>query len=254
MGSKVPISSEPEIVVLSRNKLLLLDPANSVKHEDVVKYMIGEQVGIIGSIIKGVKWKTKYYEVDFDIYVDSYNELQEWVKEFKSDEYTDLREILAGIILLFDNSTSIDVFNNMIESLKLQNERILVACNISDKNIEEDQLEALNNKLLGSGITVVNWSEEGVNSYGEKIGKDRMRELLDIHKWDDISLCSNNNTGVEQALPESLQCDESMPLESVISKMKEARERYIQMGDKEAAEDYALALSQELTEILLPSE
>ncbi|AEY97932.1 FAFR248Cp [Eremothecium gossypii FDAG1] len=240
------VEQAPSVSVLPRNKILILGPAGKAYQAEVIRDLFNIEASESDRIVRDVKWSNKYYEVDLDLYIDSYESLQTWGAEFCSDECADLRDVVAGIFLVFEETADAETFQQLIEDCHFTDERVLVACDLSSA----EHPASLERALEVHDVALVRWRERGTNELGEQQGRDRVRELLDIHPWSERMLRMHASTAAALAELDPLQAD--IPLDSVVTRIKQARERYLEITDVHAADEYAARIAHELTEQLLP--
>lgn len=217
-----------------------------------------------GIIVKS-QIATKYYSTEVNILVDEYpakrNEkmdnttkllgLKDWTKEFISEEYHELREVLDGIIFTIDlDNTDLDYLKKTFEYLSEikesldvndhQWEGFLVVAGITETDDEFDDIEDL---VLDHGYEYLNMRKSGRNEYMERIGKDRLEEILESHEWRNISTEPNNryeinklnkaNEMIQGLLPDKEADRKNTDLEDVLLKIQSMRNHaYNLQGDK----------------------
>lgn len=179
-----------------------------------------------GLIIK-TSLTTKYYSIKLNILVDEFSEakgdsgitssyqrkledLKQWQQEFISEEYEELREVLDGIIFTFslehDSAEFISQAMEILSSIKLALESdgegdwpgfmaVVATSSIEagDSIVSQDVLDDLEDIVILNGFEFVNFMEEGMNEYREKIGRDRVIELLETHEWSNMELKKSND-------------------------------------------------------------
>ncbi|AMD22676.1 HHL094Wp [Eremothecium sinecaudum] len=236
---------------VNRNKLLILSPEDSQLCDDVVKYLFGDVTDTTNSIIRNKVWETKYYSVSLDIYLGDFVSLKNWCDEFMADECAELRDALAGIVLLVDDLSNLELFAAMVDSAKFKDGKLLVVCNIGSDTLTEDDVERQNANMLGTGITFLNWHNEGKNSFGEAIGRSQLKELFDVHQWDthdfQLKKVSSSDTADQSKF-------DPASMGNIVTQLKQARERYLEITDAKDAEEYANGLAWDITEKLVGNE
>ncbi|AGO13385.1 AaceriAFR248Cp [[Ashbya] aceris (nom. inval.)] len=240
------VEEAPPVSVLPRNKILILGPAGKDYQVQVIRDLFNIEASADDRILRKIKWSNKYYELDVDLYIDTYESLKTWGAEFCSEECADVRDVLAGILLVFDETTDAETFGQLVEDCQFTDEKVLVACDLSSTELAP----SLERALEVHDVALVSWRERGTNELGEQQGRDRVRELLDIHPWSECGLRMHAPTAAALAELDPLQAD--TPLDSVVTRIKQARERYLEITDVQAADEYATRIAHELTEQLLP--
>lgn len=145
------------------------------------------------SILKDLRWRTRYYECSFDLYIDEFEDFEEWLTEFNLQEFDELREALAGIIVVADydpehqgNDKILQKFANCLGQSSFN-----VWCNTRVIS-QEKGLDA--NRILHEENTEAEMVEiqcdKDINEYGEKLGLERLKEIIDIHEWHGVLMPS----------------------------------------------------------------
>ncbi|EDO15375.1 hypothetical protein Kpol_460p10 [Vanderwaltozyma polyspora DSM 70294] len=205
------------------------------------------------NIIKGLTWSTKYYEVRYDLYVDTFDDFEEWCKDLISSEYDDLREVLSGIIVIDSYTMEKDKIdqNKLLGQLgSVLQDKFFVFMN-TNKDISQDVIDELNddNSMQltsdsGNSVEIINYhnvSNLKLNQYNEKIGFERVREIIDTCEWS-----GGHRVQTVEAKADSTDVD----LESVFNRLKEARLKYLEIEDEDEREQFALEISNEFAEFL----
>lgn len=222
-----------------KNKILIVLPSDSdLDHKAIVFKLFGIKVGEDDRIVKNLVWKTKYYEVCFDLYIDEYVKWQLWFREFSSEEFSDLRNVLAGLVVVNQYSPDFHPISCGLE------EAFVVWIN-TDSKVSQDALDEVNDQLLAqyqeTTVEVLNLhAKETTNNYGEKISCERFRELIDTCRWKNcqMKLQANQDSATSS----------DVPLELVIHKMQQARIRHQNLDlDEQEAMQIAEEVANELT-------
>ncbi|CCD23653.1 Irc6p NDAI_0B06220 [Naumovozyma dairenensis CBS 421] len=263
---------------LPRNKIIITFGKNSKLHSSKSQ-LISEIFGssnlmlnkyhedTIDNIIKNVKWKTKYYEVTIDLFIDQYDDLLEWIDEYTSDSMIDLRNVVAGIIVIDDRpmpQQDLMIYKRLNDCVSTTNS-FLIFANTSDyvvndsidelyQTLMEYELTSVEVVSLNSCLVLSDQRGEETNEFGETVGIKRIRELIDVHNWDSSCNIQRPETGTSfdgllaAPLPEDPGKD--VDLENIIQKLKQAKLHYQTISDKSDADAYAEELSQELARYL----
>lgn len=200
------------------------------------------------TIVKGQTWENKYYRTSFDLYIDSFTSLPEWIKDFVTPECEPLRNVIAGIILITD-SKSInpqEVLQRLVGFMHPNTFIVLVNIN---EEVEQDEIDELNetwNNGSTNVIEFVNWTKSRAtishNEYGERLGLDRVREIIDTHDWLGCEL-QPIVTRVEEPAYD-------MPLEQLITNLQNARLKFKSMRKSDEADVFANETANELSKYL----
>mmetsp|Transcript_5450 Transcript_5450/g.6344 ORF Transcript_5450/g.6344 Transcript_5450/m.6344 type:complete len:284 (+) Transcript_5450:31-882(+) len=219
---------------------------------------------------------TKYYSLRLNLLVDEYpqqrnslecnseeeeeeeakiNALKIWREEFLSDSYQELRQAIDGLIFCI----RIDQ-----DSLKYIEESLAVFSDIRDKLIE-DRGDGLFSVVVGDsntrkineevedlvtpfGFEYVNLFEQGQDEFRDKIGLDRLLEIIETNEWSQMDLKKGkdhaynekkrNDMGyMTQGLLDDQVGEETkskqIDLEDVLMKVQEAKKNAKDMEDEQ---------------------
>lgn len=229
-----------EQIKLAPNKVLVvMATKNDNVKDNILKKIFKVEAG--NSIYKSLTWKNKYYSVDYDLYVDDCESLIQWLDEVNSDEYTELRELLTGIIMIQDFAQDDKKFNaNLKELIDNCPQDIVVAgihigkpVDVVKKNIDYS-VSNLNFELCNVNDTI--------GEDNEKTGLDRVIEIMDTHSWPGCNMKLSQQEDHQQSRKEA-------DLEHLIHKLQEAKLHYEHLvRDADADQDEALDYAQQIAE------
>lgn len=204
-------------------------------------------------IIKNLIWETKYYQVGYDLYIDSYESLEEWLDELLEEDFDMLRSVLSTIIIIdkYDDDKNVHL-TMLLKRLAAHGDENLahIFCNTS-KTTTQERIDDINNQLVTSDggpsiefVNIFNETNQDTNEYGEKIGLPRIAEIIDTLEW--IG-CERDilKQGTSSILPVSDIQPESN-LESIMTKLREAKLKYQNTKDNDDAESIAQEVANEL--------
>lgn len=154
-------------------------------------------------------------------------QLRGWFMEFTSSECKELREVLDGFIFTVDlDTTSQEYFLQMVQILneikqvfeEEENEEVfMVVVGVSKEIREYVEYEDM---VIQNGLEFIYFNEGGENEYKDKIGKDRLIEILETHEWKNMEDCGSK--------------DEDEYKRNRVEKLSEMTERLIKdEGDEE---------------------
>lgn len=233
--------SSPE---LPKNKILVtFGNSDNNYQRELVSQLFGIKINDGDRIVKNLVWKTKYYGVEYDLYIDDYDDFSSWFQEFTGEEFAVLREALAGLVVVdpYDPATQLN-------TLGLQ-DTFVVWIN-TDSKIDQEQVDEINDQLLqieDDTIELVNLhSNKDTNEYGEKIGVPRFKEIVDTCPWKNCNM-DYLTTPSNFANPANPQ----ISLESLVQRMQHARLKH---ADSEMDNDEAMQIAQEIAEELMGRE
>ncbi|EMR10323.1 hypothetical protein PNEG_01579 [Pneumocystis murina B123] len=152
-------------------------------------------------IIHQIEFETKYYKKTVDIWIDEfqYEEIELWIKQYLSDEASQVREVLGAIIIVF-RETKGPKFNEYVIKQVKEVKRIIEACGplwdgvllaikVPEKNISDTNLtkyiddKALSDACFNEGFEYVDLEYQSTNE--SKEGIERVREALEAYVWDE---------------------------------------------------------------------
>lgn len=146
------------------------------------------------NIVKNLWWSTRYYKCSFDLYVDEFEGPEEWLAELGSQEFDELREVLAGVIVVTDYDSQDPSNDILLQKFAVCGGKGTFNVWYNTKaNNEPKSLDA-NRKLRkeNTEAEMVDWHcDREVNEFGEKLGLARLKEIIDIHEWDHIAAPSS---------------------------------------------------------------
>ncbi|KAL3234971.1 hypothetical protein RNJ44_02759 [Nakaseomyces bracarensis] len=224
------------------NKVLIVMSGvdKSDKHKilnDIFQVESGE------SIYKNLTWETKYYRVDYDLYVDECEDILEWLKEISSDEYTELRELLTSIIVVRDFAVKED--DELEEQLKellkeCPQEPLLAGIHIGEPiDITRRNVDY---SLRDLSLEICDINDTSKSENNELMGLKRVVEIIDTHSWPDCAMILDTDIQPSSSNKEA-------DLEHLIHKLQEAKLHYEHLvRDADADQDEALEYAQQIAE------
>ncbi|KAI3403167.2 IRC6 [Candida oxycetoniae] len=173
-----------------------------------------------GTIAHTTPFLTKYYKVLLSILVDEFpakracgklndeeklKEFEKWATEFTSEGMKELRETLVGLLFTVNiNDDGLeylkealrifaDIKNKFIEEFMWEDGFCAVLGSVpqGDKIERESAVEEIEDLVISHGLEFINMEESGVNAYKEKLGKDRLVELIECHEWSNAEYFEN---------------------------------------------------------------
>lgn len=225
-----------------KNKILVLFQGDDeLDQNGLISQLFNAEIGQGDRILKDLVWKTKYYEVCYDLYIDQYVDWNEWLREFTDEEYADLREVLAGLVV-------VSKYNPELELSSCGLKDAFVIWVNYDSTVGQNALDEVNDALLVQNqevtVEVVNLHcEKATNDYSEKIGLERFKEIVDTCGWKNCCMRLQKHNA---AVPNS-----ELSLEQVMQKMQHARLRH-QSSDLDDHE--AMQIAEELANELVKGE
>lgn len=156
---------------------------------------------------------TKYYSLKLNLLVDEYpqqrcnsdrgleeeeekiNALKLWLNEFLSDDFQELREAIDGLIFCFriDQDSlkyieeCLNVFSDIRDKLNEDKGDGLFSVVVGDSNATKIN-EDVEDLVIPFGFEYVNLFEKGEDEFRDKIGQDRLLEIIETHEWSQMDL------------------------------------------------------------------
>ncbi|CDO91709.1 unnamed protein product [Kluyveromyces dobzhanskii CBS 2104] len=229
-------------------KVLLLFPESLKIHNRVafLSTVFQEQYDEKESIVRDVRWRTKYYDIKFDIYVDTYDAFEEWAVNFAADECKELRDVLSGMIFVFEDKNHepvIDCIKGIIdETFEDFTNKFFIGCLFNESTIIEDDLYELNNDLIIQNLEIVNWFDKAGPSM-DRVGSERIKEIIDVHPWP----CNAQTIKSSQEHVDSKSND----LGSFIAKLEKAKQKYQTINNNTEAEEFLESMIEELSDMIV---
>ncbi|KAL6451749.1 IRC6 Increased recombination centers protein 6 [Candida maltosa Xu316] len=250
------------------NHILILGSPNSGKlriaklilHEDDSIPEVREDETHSGIIVK-TSVVTKYYSSKLNILIDEYPEnrstefkdeeeeklsqLKQWYTEFKSPEFAELREVLDGIVLTFnlvsDSLTFIEQALNVVEDIRsvfTDDESqwdgfLLIVGSVPEGKESVIDKEDVEDLVISHGFEFAYLNEAGVDEYKEKLGSDRIVEVMQSHEWSHMDLVKSK--------PEDYEKSKTSKIESMKRSLLEEKK---EMGLDEIFDKLTLAKDQ----------
>ncbi|SCU88105.1 LANO_0D01112g1_1 [Lachancea nothofagi CBS 11611] len=229
-----------------RNKILVAFSHEVANKDDILSKVFSSNVSAGSQIYRDVKWSTKYYSVLFDVYIDIFDDLSEWLSEFCSSDYHELQQVLAGFIVVMPCKEKDDVRKILqLEQCK-DFEGSFAAILATKVSFSNEMLCLLEEELVVKGIEMTVDQEIAGSGFEKFCGVERIREMIDTYEWPVDMVQLNHNTVAKEpplTVPE-------IPLEEVLSKLHEARAKYLGMDSSAEGEKFAKDVAEELGKYL----
>lgn len=226
-----------------------------------------------GIIIK-TDLNTKYYQSKLSIMIDEFpsdrsstteqkklDQLNVWCDEFKAEECKELRDVLDGFIFTINLEKDslvcierqVEMIYNLKETLVEMDETFsdifFIVVGVSEQKVDYLVFEDI---VIQYGLEFVYFNESGTNEYKEKMGKDRIIEVLESHEWkntEDIpntTYDSSKRNKINGDLTQSLLADETpeslsddVDLAHVMNKLRLAKDQIKDFETKEEKDKFA---------------
>lgn len=245
---------------LPKNKILVAFDKHEDKHlyykSCVLSTVFDENItdtNIEERIFKNLIWKNKYYNITYDLYIDEFESLDEWLSELHKQEYDELREVLSGIIIVSDYQFQLQEGPEILRKINECNgkDSFLIWCNIKE-DAEQEDADRINTLLIEEQLNtaiveISNWHcKRDVNEFDEKLGVPRIKEIIDTHQWKDCdSVMELHKKPATLPNVQFEKEDLGDNLEVLLKKLQEARLRY---QNQEKNNENAIKISSEIAE------
>ncbi|CDK29877.1 unnamed protein product [Kuraishia capsulata CBS 1993] len=218
-----------------------------------------------GSVHKAIGLVTKYYSSEIDIWTDAYEKgsFDQWANEFLSEEAKPMRESLNGIIFTFDFEEELGEIDQVIGHLERITESLDELSGEEDYNgwsgfkaavvsgiPEQSEFEGyddLEYRFQLAGFELVNYACSARNEFGEKVGKERLREIFETCEWTQMESGSKDDS--EEVSGEDIG-QKPEDLDKVFQMALAARTQAAQVTNKEEKEKLVNAKLTEIMNIL----
>ena len=235
---------------MTRDKVLVL--FNNIEDFNLKQSIIKQIFGVdySSTILKGLYWKTKYYEVPYDIYIDNCQDLAEWLEDFSDSSCDELREVLGGVIIIDHKNRSPNP--DLIQQLErlcnhiLTEDTFCVFFNHNEElsDFELESFEDITVELAANGRVVPEIVCLRSPNEGDRAGIDRVKEIMDIHPWDALKYISETDTTQARNDPGTTNLGTLM---EYLDEAKSQVQRLREAGDTKAAEQLARETANKFT-------
>lgn len=216
---------------------------------------------------------TKYFTSQVKLLVDEYPEsrtdslndfsklLEHWHSEFSHDDMADLRNAIDGVIFTVNMKRASQILKELDLLLQVKNslqdqEPFVVVLGSSDGAIDQAQVTDLEDGAIERGIEFINLEESGENEFGDKIGKDRLREVFEAHDWSNMEVSSSTKKKFETNQYEKLsgmgqglldETNEPLDLQVLVGKLQAEKQKVTKLSDKEKREHIEALVDEYMT-------
>lgn len=202
---------------------------------------------------------TKYYTANLNLLIEEFpNErddlkqpleelLKETYEELLSENLSDFVEVFQGVIFTLDAATTssatrtkvLDIFTK-IKELFIDHEAFFVVVQ-PESEIKKEDVDEFEDEVILSGFEFVNFSEDGKNEYMDKLGRDRLREILESHEWAATEPMSKERyetfkKRLAETLTQNLLTDDQVSLDDILLKLLLDKQKVLGMKPEERKE------------------
>ena len=236
---------------MTRDKILIVCDNRSLIN-DRLETLFKRSLPIDQNIIRSVQWRNKYYDVEFDVYIDEIDtSLQDWIMEFNSEQCDALREVLAGVIFILPFNSE-GTLNTIASKLRRNNNNKSEE-DRAEKDDDEDFFivccDTVSNErypywddFTKIEVTTFTTSQER-NKNGEYEGIKRVGEIIDVYPWSHLQL---KKKPLLSGAAQNQDLKDNIDMQGVISKLKLAKLEYSKNKD----ESLALKTSEEIAKLI----
>ncbi|RKP32783.1 hypothetical protein METBISCDRAFT_25356 [Metschnikowia bicuspidata] len=187
--------------------------------------------------------ETKYFKAMINLLIEEYPETRDvspteqnlaaFVDEIGKPEYQDLRDDLDGILFTIDLNTAADTQRLRLKQFEriralFGDQELFYAVVGNAQKLAAKTVERLEDEIMQSGFEFVDTNASGINEFREKLGPDRLVEILESHEWTDI----DSGPAAASLLPEdvarmaeSLLAEGQVSFDELLVKIRAERER-----------------------------
>jgi len=260
-----------------KDRLLIIGPPKSGKLT-LIKSLFGSLPSNIpmdephSGLVHRVELSTKYFTTGIDLWIDEVNAIdnfKEWCDEFTSDEAREVRDVINGVVLCFKYDVGldgiemmIDCLNKLVEKFKNDNHQcdevegegewngMVIAVGFGD--VDEDfKLQCEDLFLVQGGIEMCHFHDSGKNEFGEIVGKERIRQIIECHDWeieefkDDVVIKATEDDDKDAKMVNLLN-DEHIDLNKILEKLNTAKSEISKLSSDDAKRQYAQKIINDL--------
>lgn len=230
-----------------RDKILIVFiDTNPTDKDDIIHQIFeqplqGKDFAKDDSIVKNLIWSTKYYTTEFDLYIDQCDSIEKWISDFIDPMCDLLRSALSGLIIV-DN---IPKDTSFIPKSFVDQESFLIWCH-TNNNMQQHEIDDLNIEMATSQsqiefVQLDNTTDK--NEYNDKIGMERIKEIIDTHEW-----THSTRTNIPADNKISIPSDN---LESLLTHLQQAKSHYDSLEtDSMDAEEFANEIAKQISDKL----
>ncbi|WPG99509.1 Hypothetical protein R9X50_00232400 [Acrodontium crateriforme] len=144
--------------------------------------------------------QTAYYKAKVPIWIDDLIDVDKWSDEFRKYEAKEVVTAVGAWVYCFSVPNNGSVSKEVENTLKAihgvvehhtgyVSDTLLVAVAVAQGKDSMSAASSLNNDdwedaCSQYGFEFINYQAQGVNEFGERLGRDRLRETLEANEWD----------------------------------------------------------------------
>lgn len=231
-----------------RDKVLIVFSNKVFNREEILFEVFGVEDNAGKQVHRGVDWTTKYYTVTIDVYVDSFSNLEDWTNEFCDPDFDELRDVIAGWIIVLPFSGNIEEETKALSRLvnNATSEDFFTAILATELNVGENERAFLEYNVLAGAVELVHNELDSDGELKEVNGVDRVKEIIDTCDWHPRLLRTahlESETDMESACT-------GISLAQIMGSLREARTKYMAMDPGLDREEFANEMANELSKLL----
>ncbi|KAI5240131.1 hypothetical protein E4T43_06260 [Aureobasidium subglaciale] len=155
--------------------------------------------------------KTAYYTAAIPIWIDEIGDVEAWTAEFLKPEAQEVVQALGGWIYCFNNGKKEDgdevtIPAEVEKTIKAVSDVVERACgmmwdgtrlaiDLTPSNKDKATV-VVEEQCLDLGFEYIHVDAEGKNEYGEKLGLERAREVLEANEWSSSAAEDEDEDGI----------------------------------------------------------
>lgn len=186
------------------------EPVNEVRQDLTGSAPPLDATGSAAGLTHEWHLQTAYYSANIPIWIDEIADLEQWQAEFMKPEAGEVVAAVGAWIYCFisgpDGSISAEdekALAGIQEIVEHHSNygsdvlRLAVAKPVRKAESEEERnQDDEDDKCLALGFEYINYAATGTNDFGEKVGLERLREVLETNEWTAAS--EDDDQGVEE--------------------------------------------------------
>ena len=232
------------------NRILIVGPKKSGKLT-LLKKLTGSLPDIGDShagLTHSLEIENKYFSTTISIWIDEYHDIPDFVNAYSTPEGQEVLECVGVICLCLPyippRLTGLEVGDKT--GLIIHKTR----AHSHEKQMAEEKREGIEGIDGWEGWERIFLDEEGVNEYNEKLGVERVREVIESHPWPQSSKPASTHPHSSPSMSDLGQEDndgnENMAdLDILVERLKATREFIATLPENER-EEYAKRMVEEL--------
>lgn len=218
---------------------------------------------------------TKYYSLKLNLLVDEYPEqrdtlvgnqddeeikiqgLKQWYNDFVSEDFQELREAIDGLIVCFNIDkdlasyleTCVNIISDLRDNLNNETDKEMFIVIVGDSHKKQNS-EDFEDLVTPFGFEYIYLFEKGEDEYRDKIGEDRLIEIMQTHDWSHMDVSKETNSDINRQRKinemnmmterllnehegEKMEKPPKMDVSEILTKLQIAKQNVQELNDEE---------------------